>query len=242
LSACSASAARRAGDISAARRQQFCDNGATRACHDASTRRTVCGGTDDGGTKERLVVDVAGGHGAAFRFVFPRCPVIELYNFLENNRAQIVGALLTRIPKDIPAYSRVARNDLKQSLEYILEAYTDLLVTGDDDSQKTYFKFLAKLRVSQSFKLGDVLHKHLLLLAVVRPMIQAKFRDHSGDGLALYNKAMDVLERTHFQSVALLVQVWTDYVKSRAAEHNEYVDEENKQLGVDMSKFILFRG
>jgi hypothetical protein len=168
--------------------------------------------------------------------------VIELYNFLENNRAQIISALLTRIPKDIPAYSRVARNDLKQSLEYLLEAYTDLLVTGDDDSQKTYFKFLAKLRVSQSFKLGDVLHKHMLIMATVRPMLQTKFRDHSGDGLGLYNKAMDVLERTHFQSVTLLCQVWSDYIKSRADEHSEYVDEDNKQLGVDMSKFILFRG
>ena len=57
--------------------------------------------------------------------------MIELYNFLENNRTQIISALLTRIPKDIPAYSRVARNDLKQSLEYLLEAYTDLLVTGN---------------------------------------------------------------------------------------------------------------
>ena len=168
--------------------------------------------------------------------------VIELYNFLENNRTQIVSTLLTRIPKDIPAYSRVARNDLKQSLDYLLEAYTDLLVTGDDDSQKTYFKFLAKLRVSQSFKLGDILHKHLLILAVVRPMLQQKFRDHAGDGLGLYNKAMEVLERTHFQSVSLMCQVWSDYIKSRADQHNEYVDEDNKQLGVDMSKFILFRG
>lgn len=168
--------------------------------------------------------------------------MIELYNFLENNRTQIVSSLLTRIPKDLPAYSRVARNDLKQSLEYLIEAYTDLLVTGDDDSQKTYFKFLAKLRVSQSFKLGDVIHKHLLILAVVRPMIQEKFREHQGDGLGLYNKAMDVLERTHFQSIALLCQVWSEYLKGRKDDHNEYVDEENKQLGVDMSKFILFRG
>jgi hypothetical protein len=168
--------------------------------------------------------------------------MIELYNFLENNRAQIVNALLTRIPKDLPAYSRVARNDLKQSLEYLLEAYTDLLVTGDDDSQRTYFKFLAKVRLSQSFKLGDVIHKHLIILAVVRPMLQEKFRDHSGDGLGLYNKAMDVMERTMFQSVGLMTQVWSEYIKSRMEEHNEYVDEENKQLGVDMSKFILFRG
>lgn len=168
--------------------------------------------------------------------------MIELYNFFENNKAQIIGNLLTRIPKDVPAYSRVARNDLKQSLEYLLEAYTDLLVTGEDDSQRTYFKFLAKVRVSQSFQLGDIVHKLLLIMAVVRPLLQEKFREHSGDGLGLYNKAMDVLERTTFKSCATYLEVHNAYLKSRVDEHNEYVDEENKQLGVDMSKFILFRG
>ena len=168
--------------------------------------------------------------------------MIELYNFLENGRTQILTALLARIPKDIPAYSRVARNDLKQSLEYLLEAYTDLLVTGEDDSQRTYFKFLAKVRVSQSFQVGDIVHKQLIIMATVRPMIQEKFREHSGDGLALYNKAMDVMERTTFKSAATYLEVHNAYLKSRKEEHNEYVDEENKQLGVDMSKFILFRG
>lgn len=168
--------------------------------------------------------------------------MIELYNFLENNRTQIVTALLTRIPKDLPAYTRVPRTDLKQSLEYLLEAYTDLLVTGEDDSQRTYFKFLAKVRVSQSFQMGDVMQKHLLIMAVARPMIQEKFREHPGDGLALYNRAMDVLERTTMKSMAVFVEVWQGYLKSRVDEHAEYVDEENKQLGVDMSKFILFRG
>lgn len=168
--------------------------------------------------------------------------MIELYNFLENNKAQIVTALLVRIPKDVPAYSRVARNDLKQSLEYLLEAYTDLLVTGEDDSQRTYFKFLAKVRVSQSFQVGDIVHKQLLIMATVRPLIQDKFRDHQGDGLALYNKAMDVLERTTFKSCSTYLEVHNAYLKSRVDEHGEYLDEENKQLGVDMSKFILFRG
>src|SRR3989338_7018045 len=100
--------------------------------------------------------------------------MIELYNFLENGRPQILTALLARITKDIPAYSRVARNDLKQSLEYLLEAYNDLLVTGEDDSQRTYFKFLAKVRVSQSFQIGDIIHKQLVIMATARPMVQEK--------------------------------------------------------------------
>ena len=87
-----------------------------------------------------------------------------------------------------------------------------------------------------------MVHELAILLAVCRPLLQEKFRNHQGDGLALYNKAMDVMERTTFKSVATYVEVHADYIRSRSEEHNEYVDEENKQLGVDMSKFILFRG
>lgn len=168
--------------------------------------------------------------------------MIELYNFLENNNALIVSALVTRIPKEVPAYARVPRNELKQSVEYLLEAYTDLLVTGEDDSQRTYFKYLAKVRSSQSFKLSDVLHKLLVFLPVIRQMLQEEFRDVDGDGLALFNRAMEQLEKTNYQSVCRFVDVFQDYVNNKVDEHNEYLDEQNKQLGVDLSKFILFRG
>lgn len=168
--------------------------------------------------------------------------MIELYNFLENNRDLIVSALLARIPKEVSAYARVPRNELKQSLEYLLEAYTDLLVTGEEDAQRTYFKYLAKVRSSQSFKLSDVLHKLLCFLPVIRGMLQEEFRDVDGDGLSLFNKAMDQLERTNYESVCRFVDVFQDHLKSRIEEHNEYIDEQNKQLGVDLSKFILFRG
>lgn len=168
--------------------------------------------------------------------------MIELYNFLENNRGLIVSALLTRIPKEVPAYARIPRNELKQSLEYLLEAYTDLLVTGEDDSQRTYFKYLAKVRASQSFKLSDVVRKLLCFLPVIRSMLQEEMRDVDGDGLALFNKAMDQLERTTYDSVCRFVDTFQEYLASRIDEHNEYLDEQNKELGVDLSKFILFRG
>ena len=73
-------------------------------------------------------------------------------------------------------------------------------------------------------------------------MLQEEFRDIDGDGLSLYNRAMEEMERTCFRSSALIVEVWLDYVKSRKDEHAEYLDEENEQLGVDLSKLILFRG
>ena len=168
--------------------------------------------------------------------------MIELYNFLENNNEQIINALLTRIPKEVPAYARVSRNELKQSLEYLLEAYTDMLVTGEDDSQRTYFKYLAKVRTAQSFKLADVQHKLLMFLPVIREQLQQEFREFDGDGLSLYNQAMSQLESTMFKSCSLFINTWFEYLKTKMTEHDEYLTEENEQLGVDLSKFILFRG
>ena len=59
--------------------------------------------------------------------------MLELYNFMENNHDALVSNLLTRVPKEVAAYSRLPRNELKQSIEHLLEAYTDLLVTGQDE-------------------------------------------------------------------------------------------------------------
>lgn len=98
------------------------------------------------------------------------------------------------------------------------------------------------MRSAQSFKLSDVLHKLLIFLPVIRQMLQEELRDHDGDGLGLFNRAMEQLERTNYQSVCRFVDVFQDYLGSRIDEHNEYLDEQNKQLGVDLSKFILFRG
>jgi len=168
--------------------------------------------------------------------------MIELYNFLENNNEKIIATLLTVIPKEVPAYSRVPRNELKQSLEYLLEAYTDLLVTGEDDSQRTYFKYLSKVRSSQSFKMSDTVHKLMCFLSVIREALQKEFRDLDGDGLTVFNKAMAQLERTVFKSVATFIDIYQEYMKSKRTEHDEYLQEQNEQLGVDLSKFILFRG
>lgn len=168
--------------------------------------------------------------------------MIELYNFFENNNDQIINGLLTTIPKEVAAYSRVNRNELKQSLEYLLEAYTDKLVTGEDDSQRTYFKYLAKVRSAQSFRMSDVLHKQLCFVPVIRKLLQDEFRDVDGDGRTLFNTAMHQLEVTSFQSASLFIEIYQDYLKSRMTEHDEYLQEDREQLGVDLSKFILFRG
>jgi len=82
----------------------------------------------------------------------------------------------------------------------------------------------------------------LMFLPVIRELLQQEFRDFDGDGLSLYNQAMSQLESTMFKSSSLFINTWFEYLKSKMTEHDEYLTEENEQLGVDLSKFILFRG
>ncbi|MEW5851932.1 MAG: hypothetical protein AB2A00_24305 [Myxococcota bacterium] len=168
--------------------------------------------------------------------------MLELYNFMESNHDGLVSNLLGKVPKEVPAYSRLPRNELKQSIEHLLEAYTDLLVTGQDEGLRAFFKYIAKVRSAQSFKLSDVMRALLCFPPVIRRMLQDEYRDKDGDGLAGFNKAMEKIESTCFQSACTFVDIFQEYLDSRIKEHNDYLNEKNKQLGVDLSKFILFRG
>jgi hypothetical protein len=168
--------------------------------------------------------------------------MIQLYNFMEHNHELLVNALLTVVPKEVSSYARVPRNELKQSIEHLLEAYTDLLVTSEDDSLRAFFKYIAKVRASQSFKVSDVMRALLCFPGVIRAMLQDEFRDVDGDGRAMFNASMQKIEKTAFDSTCVFVDIFQEYLSSRIEEHNEYLTEKNKQLGVDLSKFILFKG
>ena len=168
--------------------------------------------------------------------------MIQLYNFMEHNHELLVNALLSTVPKEVSSYARVPRNELKQSIEHLLEAYTDLLVTSEDDSLRAFFKYIAKVRASQSFKVSDVMRALLCFPPVIRNMLQDEFRDVDGDGRAMFNAAIQKIEKTAFDSTCVFVDIFQEYLSSRIEEHNEYLTEKNKQLGVDLSKFILFKG
>lgn len=168
--------------------------------------------------------------------------VIELFNFIEDNHDRIVAKMLDTIPKTVGAYARMSKPELKQSVEHLIEGYTDLLVTGEDKALRTFFKYLSKVRASQSFGLSDVMRAQMCLPSVLRTMLQEEFRDMRGDGLSLFNASMAKVEDTSFTSICLFADIYQEYLSSRIEEHNEYLNEQNEQLGVDLSQFILFRG
>ena len=167
--------------------------------------------------------------------------MLDLYNLLEENHARIVSRLVDTVPKQVGAYARMPKPELKQSIEHWLEAYTDLLVTSEDASLRTFFNYLAKVRAAQSFKLGDIQRALLCFLPVMRQVLQDAFRE-AHDGRAKYDQAMARVEKTAYDSVCSFADVFQEYLASRIDEHNEYLEEQNKQLGVDLSQFIMFRG
>ena len=76
----------------------------------------------------------------------------------------------------------------------------------------------------------------------MRKLLQDEFRSVRGDGRSLYNDSVTKIEDTAYDALCLFADIYQEYVRSRITEHNDYIDEQNAQLGVDLSKFILFRG
>lgn len=169
--------------------------------------------------------------------------MIELFTFLEKNKPEIIEDLMERIPATVPAYMKVPKPELKQSLDHLLEAYGDYLVTGEPDTLTSVLRYITKVRAQQSFKLSDVLRSLLLLPPAIRERLQEEYRDNdSDDGRDQFNDAMEKFEETTYNAVCLFVDIFQEYLMNMVNEHQDYLKKTNQKFGVDLSKFILFKG
>lgn len=169
--------------------------------------------------------------------------MIELFTFLEKNRDAIVADLMQRIPATVPAYLKVPKPELKQSLEHLLEAYGDFLVTGEPDTLTSVLRYITKVRAQQSFKLSDVLRSLLLLPPALRERLQDEYRDlQDPDARERFNAAVTKLEEASYNAVCLFVDIFQEYLMNMLNEHQDYLRKTNQKFGVDLSKFILFKG
>lgn len=169
--------------------------------------------------------------------------MIELFQFLERNKADIIADLMERIPATVPAYLKVPKPELQQTLEHLLEAYGDYLVTGEPDTLTSVLRYITKVRAQQSFKLSDVLRSLLLVPPALRERLQEEFRDDgSPDAREKFNEAMEKFEETTYDAVCLFVDIFQEYLMNMLNEHQDYLKKTNQKFGVDLSKFILFKG
>jgi hypothetical protein len=169
--------------------------------------------------------------------------VIELFTFLEKNKAEIVDDLLERIPSTVPAFRKVPKPELRQTLEHLMEAYGDFLVTGEPDTMTSVLRYITKVRAQQSFRLSDVLRSLLLIPPSIRERLQDEYRNNdSEDGREQFNEAMSKFEETTYNAVCLFTDIFQEYLMNMLNEHQEYLKKTNQKFGVDLSKFILFKG
>ena len=169
--------------------------------------------------------------------------MIELFTFLEKNKAEIVDDLLERIPVTVPAYRKVPKAELRQSLEHLMEAFGDFLVTGEPDTMTSVLRYITKVRAQQSFKLSDVLRSLLLIPPAIRERLQEEYRGNGSDeGRDQFNEAMSKFEETTYNAVCLFTDIFQEYLMNMINEHQDYLKKTNQKFGVDLSKFILFKG
>lgn len=167
---------------------------------------------------------------------------IELFNFLEDYKSQIVSLLLARIPKTVSAYSKLPKNELKQMLEHILDGYIDLLVTGQTDALDKVFRYMSRVHAAKKFKISDVLMAILLFPQVIRRLLAEEYADLKGDdAIRIFNQALEQTETTAHRAACAFVDIFQAHLNERITEHNDYLDQAQKKFGIDLSRFIVFK-
>ena len=124
-----------------------------------------------------------------------------------------------------------------------MEAYGDYLVTGEPDTMTSVLRYITKVRAQQSFRLSDVLRSLLLIPPALRERLQEEFRgNEAADAREKFNTAVEKFEETTYNAVCLFTDIFQEYLMNMINEHQDYLKKTNQKFGVDLSKFILFKG
>ncbi|MBI3179551.1 MAG: hypothetical protein HYZ27_07800 [Deltaproteobacteria bacterium] len=167
---------------------------------------------------------------------------IQLFNFLEDYNDQIVNLLMGKIPRSITAYSKMPRTELKQMLEHLLDGYIDLLVTGQTEALDKVFRYMSRVHAAKKFKVSDVLGAVLMFPQVIRRLLAEEYADiRDEDAIRKFNQALEQTESTAHRAACSFVDIFQEHVSKRIQEHNDYLDEQQKKFGIDLSRFIVFK-
>lgn len=167
---------------------------------------------------------------------------IQLFNFLEDYNTQIVNLLMGKIPRQISAYGRMPRTELKQMLEHLLDGYIDLLVTGQTDALDKVFRYMSRVHAAKKFKVSDVLAAVLMFPQVIRRLLAEEYSEiNEDDAIRKFNQALEQTETTAHRAACSFVDIFQEHVNKRIQEHNDYLDQQQQKFGIDLSRFIVFK-
>lgn len=167
---------------------------------------------------------------------------IQLFNFLEDYNEQIITLLLAKIPKAVPAYTKMPKGELKQMLEHLLDGYVDLLVTGQTDALEKVFRYMSRVHAAKKFKVSDVLQAILSYPNVIRRLLAEEYADlKDEDAVRKFNQALEQTETTAQRAACAFVDIFQEHLNKSIEEHNDYLDKAQKKFGIDLSRFIVFK-
>ncbi len=167
--------------------------------------------------------------------------MILLYNFLSEMKPRIAKGLLQRIPREIEAYRKVPRPQLKESFEHLFDAYLNLIVSGDTRDLTTIFQYIVRLRIGQQVPMGATLEAMARFLPVTRALMQEEFRHLQGDGRTLFNKAYEKIELTFATGISHYTEIHLGYLAKREKiTDGQFAHDSN--YSADASRYIVLRG
>lgn len=166
-----------------------------------------------------------------------------LFSILEKYKPSLTASILNILPKHIKEYRRISRADLKKSVSHFLESFFDLLITSDQNNLNTWFKFVAKLRVSQSFPLSSILGGIIRSLPPIRRALEQELAPHQNEqNYKKYERALVHLEQGMISAMELFTKNYQEATETQPIKYENVSDEKATLFCLDFSKHVILKG
>lgn len=150
--------------------------------------------------------------------------MLLIYQLLSENRNFLVGQLVQQVRSESRLYHRISRLELKESMESMVDAYTDFLISKNKHKLKIILGYWVRVRLSQSFHLSAILKAALCFGPVLRIFLQ---KQEALD----YDKSMHMVEKAVFEMTDILIEIFEEQKTTHRPKRN-----------LDLSKLTIFRG
>lgn len=163
---------------------------------------------------------------------------IEVFNFLEARKEQILERLKGQVDRESAAYGRMSDAALHALVEHLFDRYTDTIVTDEVDSTDPLYQALSRLVAAGGPPIGELFELPLVLTTVIRQRLAEEYAPAAGESkLAAFNAALDETERAGWRVMGAVIDAFQDHLRGRT-ETNRPADMPS-ELGPDLSRFLF---
>lgn len=177
--------------------------------------------------------------------------MILIYNLLNENQSKIQLDLLAHLQKNLPQFARQSRHELKDSINCYIDSLLDSVASNNSEKLESYFRYLVRKDPEDQRNIKSTHNQHipngllvqylLSIMPILRKNLQNEFRKLSIDGKSLFNQAMNFLDNLISNAINLFLDIYDEYMQLKLTQQKIYLENKKDALGIDLSRFILFR-